>query len=56
MLHPDDVERINIVQDLTENKIWVCFKRPDDNNWWMSCQIWIKKGGGAEYELIGTIK
>jgi hypothetical protein len=51
---PDDIERFNVVQDLTENVIYFNFKRPDDNAWWGGAEIWVKKGVGGEYELAGV--
>ena len=51
---PDDTERVHVVQDITENKIWVNFKKPDDNNWWTKGQVWIKKGAAGEYEVYDS--
>lgn len=52
---PDDVERVHVVQDSTENMIYINFKRPDDNNWWVGAQIWRKIGVNGEYELVGQV-
>lgn len=49
---PIQSERFNAIQDLTENKIWLCFKRPDNEPYWYSVQVFVQKGVGAEYSYI----
>jgi hypothetical protein len=43
---PDIIERFYAVQDLTENKIYILFKRPDDNNYFVGAKIYVSVGGG----------
>jgi len=43
---PDVVERFYVVQDLTENKIYILFKRPDDNNYFVGAKVYVSVGGG----------
>lgn len=52
---PDHVERLNCIQDLTNNYIWICFKRPDGANWFMGARIYIKKGTNADYLPVSTL-
>ena len=52
---PSHVERLNCIQDLSLNYIWICFKRPDASNWFMGARIYIKKGTNADYLPITTI-
>ena len=52
---PDDLERFHIVQDLTNNVIYINFKRPDNNNWWVGAQVWVKKGVNGDYEKYGQL-
>ncbi|GAG40317.1 unnamed protein product, partial [marine sediment metagenome] len=43
---PDVIERFYAVQDLTENKIYILFKRPDDNNYFIGAKVYVSVGGG----------
>lgn len=43
---PDIVERLYAVQDLTENKIYLLFKRPDDNPYFVGANVHVSVGGG----------
>jgi hypothetical protein len=43
---PDIVERFYAVQDLTENKIYILFKRPDDNPYFVGANIYVSVNGG----------
>lgn len=43
---PDIVERFYAVQDLTENKIYILYKRPDDNPFFVGANIYVSVGGG----------
>ena len=44
-----DIERFHIARDLTENRIYVNFKRPENDNWWVGGQVWLKRGLYGEY-------
>ena len=43
---PDILERFNAVQDLSENKIWLRFKRPDNNSLIVGSRVYVSVGGG----------
>jgi hypothetical protein len=43
---PDLVERFSVVQDLTENKLYLLFKRPANNNYFVGANIYVSVGGG----------
>ncbi len=51
---PDIVERFYAVQDLSENKIWLLFKRPDNNNYFVGAKVYVSVGGG-DYNYKKTI-
>ena len=51
---PDDVERLYAVQDLSENKIYILFKRPDDNPYFIGAQIYVSINGG-DYQWIKEV-
>jgi hypothetical protein len=43
---PDIVERFYAVQDFSENKIYILFKRPDDNPYFIGANIFVSVNGG----------
>lgn len=51
---PDVVERFYAVQNLTENEIYILYKRPDDNPYFAGADIFVSKGGG-DWLYIKTI-
>jgi hypothetical protein len=51
---PDVVERFYAVQDLTDNKIYILFKRPDNNPYFVGAKIYVSVGGG-DYVYKDTI-
>lgn len=51
--YPGDIERVHVVQDLTGSFVWINYKRPDNNNWWMGAQVWLKRGVSGEYTNVG---
>jgi hypothetical protein len=53
-IKPDLVERFYAVQDLTENKIYILFKRPDDNPYFVGAKIFVSVDGG-DYAWNKTI-
>jgi len=46
---PAHVERLHVVQDETNNILYICFKRPENQNWFYGAMIYIKKGVSGEY-------
>ena len=52
---PDQSERLNIIQDLSENKIYVCFKRPDDVPYYYGVQVFAQKGALADYTYVTAV-
>lgn len=51
---PDVVERFYVVQDLSENKIYILYKRPDDNPYFSGANIFVSKAGG-DWHYVKTI-
>lgn len=51
---PDVVERFYAVQDLTENKIYILYKRPDGNPYFVGANIYVSINGG-DYAWIKEI-
>jgi hypothetical protein len=45
-ISPDIYERFSVVQDLTDNKIWLRFKRPDDNPLIVGSRVFVSVNGG----------
>jgi hypothetical protein len=43
---PDIIERFYVVQDLTENKIYILFKRPDNNPYFIGVKVYKSINGG----------
>ena len=53
-IQPDLVERFSVVQDLTENKLYILYKRPDGNNFFVGANINVSIGGG-DYSWVKTV-
>lgn len=51
---PDTVERLYVVQDFSENKIYILFKRPDGNPYFIGAQIYVSINGG-DYQWIKEV-
>ena len=51
---PDLIERFSVVQDLTENKLFVLFKRPSNNPYFVGIKLYVSVGGG-DYVWKGTV-
>ena len=48
---PGDIERFHVVQDETENKIYINIKRPDGDKWWLSARIYTKHISADAYSF-----
>jgi hypothetical protein len=46
---PQQTERFIAFEDTEINRIWLCFKRPENESYWYGAQIFVQKGAGAEY-------
>jgi hypothetical protein len=52
---PAQTERFNAIQDYTENKIWLCFKRPEDEPYWYGVRVYVQNGVDAEFQYITLV-